>query len=156
MKNTLKTATLILSLAILAPCLSFSKPRPAPKPAPQEAKSTQGPMVVGVTTSAHNIVFTWTAFTSTIPNLTVEISCGPTAGSESSTTPIISGLSPNSGTGTWTGPTAGTKYYCVGYSTAPNPAGGTTYSVPSNEVSSTVPLVQGDLPVLGGFGGSAN
>lgn len=102
------------------------------------------------TATAHNIVFTWTAFTSSISGLTVQINCGATAGGESST-PIATAISPNAGTYTWTGVTAGATYFCTAASTAPNPAGGTVVSVASNEVSATVPLVQADLPVPGGF-----
>ena len=116
--------------------------------------STTAPL--RVTATAHSIVFSWTAFTSSITGLTVAVSCGATAGSENASTPVISGLAPSAATGTWTAPTAGATYYCEAFSTAPNPSGGTVTSGPSNEVSVKVPLVQGDLPVPGGLVGSGN
>ena len=109
------------------------------------------------TATAHNIVFTWTAFTSSISGLGVNIRCGNATGAETATPVNASPVSPNSGTFTWTAVTAGAQYFCVAESTAPNPAGGTVTSSPSPEVSARIPLASGDLPVPGGFQvGSAN
>src|SRR5579863_3984642 len=97
--------TFIAAFYFMVPNVTFAQ-QPAPHVAPRHQVHLRA------TASSHVINFSWTAFTSNITGIGVDIFCGPTSGGETNTPVNPTPLATTAGAFQQTGVAGGQTLYC--------------------------------------------